>query len=268
MKPEALEIVMKVSATPSPNFNDRKHDVDMLVLHYTGMETGDAALERMCDPASEVSAHYMIRENGDVVQLVGEDKRAWHAGVSQWQGDEDLNSRSIGIEIVNGGHDVPLEDGILPPFPKAQIASVIELSKQIIERWNIPQTRIVAHSDIAPDRKKDPGERFPWRILSEAGIGLYPPRGLSAKRPVSPIVQGDFGDNIRVIQAQFAAIGYAIDASGKFDDHTTAVVTAFQRRWTQDLVSGHFTAFTAAALDAVATLYAGTSSSSSPSASA
>lgn len=254
---------MKVSATPSPNFNDRKHDVDMLVLHYTGMKTGCAALERMCDPASEVSAHYMIWENGDIAQLVGEDKRAWHAGVSKWQGDDDLNSRSIGIEIVNGGHDVPLEDGSLPPFPKEQIASVIALSQQIIERWYIPQTRIVAHSDIAPDRKKDPGELFPWRALADAGIGLYPPKSIAAKRTVTPIIPGDMGEHVSAVQTQLAAIGYELVVSGEYDEHTAHVVRAFQRRWTQDIVSGHFTALTAAALDSVAALYAAASSSSS-----
>ncbi len=256
---------MKVSATPSPNFNDRREDVDMLVLHYTGMISGEAALQRMCDPASEVSAHYMIWENGDVVQLVGEDKRAWHAGASSWQGDGDLNSRSIGIEIVNGGHDVPLEDGRLSPFPKAQIASVIELCQQIIARWPIVQTRIVAHADIAPARKRDPGEHFPWQQLSKAGIGLYQPKSTTAKRAVSPIVPGDMGEPIRVIQQQLASIGYTIEATGTYDEDTSAVVTAFQRRWTQDIVSGHCTAFTLAVLDAVTKLYADASSSSATS---
>ncbi len=251
---------MKVSATPSPNYNDRREDVDMLVLHYTGMESGDAALTRMCDPASEVSAHYMIWETGDVVQLIGEDKRAWHAGVSTWQGDDDLNSRSIGIEIVNGGHDVPREDGSLPPFPDAQIASVIALSQQIIARWHIPQTRIVGHSDIAPARKKDPGEHFPWQQLSAAGIGLYQPKSVKAKRALSPIVPGDSGEPIRAIQRQLLGIGYAIEVTGAYDDQTEAAVTAFQRRWTQDIISGHCTANTLAVLDAIAKLYAEASS--------
>ena len=122
---------MKVDPSPSPNFNERKFPVDMLVLHYTGMASGAAALERMCDPKAEVSAHYMVWEGGLISQLVSEDKRAWHAGVSAWQGDDDLNSRSIGIEIVNGGHDVPLPDGTLPPYPDAQIAAVIPLCQGI-----------------------------------------------------------------------------------------------------------------------------------------
>ncbi|MEM7640889.1 MAG: N-acetylmuramoyl-L-alanine amidase, partial [Pseudomonadota bacterium] len=156
---------MKVEANPSPNFNDRKHPVDMLVFHYTGMETGQQALDRMCDPSAEVSAHYMIWEDGRVVQLVGEDKRAWHAGVSSWQGDQDLNSRSIGIETVNGGHDWPLAGNVLPPYPTAQIDALIELSSGILERWDIPFNRIVGHSDIAHARKDDPGEHFPWDRL-------------------------------------------------------------------------------------------------------
>ena len=165
---------MKVEAHPSPNFNDRKHPVDMLVFHYTGMETGQQALDRMCDRSAEVSAHYMVWEDGRVVQLVGEDKRAWHAGVSSWKGDEDLNSRSIGIEIVNGGHDWPLPGDVLPPYPQVQIDALIRLTQGILERWDIPQKRIVGHSDIAPARKDDPGEQFPWAQLSRYGIGIWP----------------------------------------------------------------------------------------------
>ena len=116
-----------------------------------------------------VSAHYMVEEDGRVFQLVAEDKRAWQAGRSWWRGDEDINSRSIGIEIVNGGHDFGL-----PPFPDVQIEAVIALCQGILGRWAIPPERIVAHSDIAPDRKEDPGERFPWKRLAEAGIGLWP----------------------------------------------------------------------------------------------
>lgn len=256
---------MKVSASPSPNFNDRRHGVDMLVLHYTGMESGDAALKRMCDPAAEVSAHYMIRENGDVVQLIGEDKRAWHAGVSTWQGNDDLNSRSIGIEIVNGGHDVPLDDGSLPPFPEAQIASVIALCQQIIARWPILQTHIVAHSDIAPTRKKDPGEHFPWQTLAGAGIGLCPTLKACPDAAQSPLLPGDTGNPVRAIQQQLSAIGYALAETGTFDAETASVVAAFQRRWVQDDVSGHGTAQTLATLTAVSVLYGKAASSSTAS---
>ncbi|MHA7899118.1 MAG: peptidoglycan recognition protein family protein [Henriciella sp.] len=243
---------MKVEAQPSPNFNDRKHPVDMLVFHYTGMETGQEALNRMCDPAAEVSAHYMIWEDGRVVQLVGEDKRAWHAGVSRWQGDEDLNSRSIGLEIVNGGHDWPLPDGVLPPYPQAQIDALIQLTHGILERWDIPDKRIVGHSDIAPARKADPGEHFPWSQLARAGIGLWPsgltdnPSSAASQRARASgshmigrgLSPGDDKKAVSRLQTMLAGIGYALDVSGFYDQATEQVVRAFQRRWVQDQVTG------------------------------
>ena len=212
---------MKITARPSPNFNDRKHPIDMLVLHYTGMKNGQMALDRMCDKEAGVSAHYMVWEDGRVVQMVGEDKRAWHAGVSSWQGADDLNSRSIGIEIVNGGHDFRLTDGSLEPFPKAQIDAVIELCSGILERWDIPKSWIVGHSDIAPARKEDPGEHFPWAQLAAAGIGVWP-------QDSEPVLHND----IQNLQADLATIGYAPDVA------TEKSVTAFQRRWVQDAVTG------------------------------
>ncbi|MEM9178383.1 MAG: N-acetylmuramoyl-L-alanine amidase [Pseudomonadota bacterium] len=238
---------MKVEAKPSPNFNDRKHPVDMLVFHYTGMETGQQALDRMCDPLAEVSAHYMIWEDGRVVQLVGEDKRAWHAGVSSWQGDQDLNSRSIGIEIVNGGHDWPLAGNVLPPYPTAQIDALIELSTGILERWDIPFNRIVGHSDIAPARKDDPGEHFPWDRLARAGVGKWPLT--VSDDPAEPPTDashligrglGPGDDKIAVerMQTMLAEIGYELDPSGVYDSATEFVVRAFQRRWLQDQVTG------------------------------
>jgi len=242
---------MKIEALPSPNFNDRKHPVDMLVLHYTGMETGQAALDRMRDEAAAVSAHYMVWEDGRIVQLVGEDKRAWHAGVSSWQGDEDLNSRSIGIEIVNGGHDWPLADNVLPPYPKAQVDALIELCTGILARWTIPATRIVGHSDIAPSRKADPGEHFPWARLARARIGPWPVSETAAEHMTTSQVQtdgphligkglgpGDDAEAIGRMQDMLAEIGYALDPSGTYDDATEAVVRAFQRRWVQDQVTG------------------------------
>ncbi len=221
---------MKITARPSPNFNDRKHPIDMLVLHYTGMQNGQVALDRMCDEEAGVSAHYMVWEDGRVVQMVGEDKRAWHAGVSSWQGDDDLNSRSIGIEIVNGGHDFRLTDGSLEPYPQVQIEAVIELCAGILARWDIPRSRIVGHSDIAPARKQDPGEHFPWAQLAKAGIGVWPEDIDDAPAPG--------GGDIRQIQTDLAAIGYGLAATGVIDQATTAAVTAFQRRWVQDAVTG------------------------------
>jgi N-acetylmuramoyl-L-alanine amidase len=225
---------LQLIQTPSPNFNERQHPLDMLVLHYTGMKDGPAALARMLeDKEPRVSAHYMVEEDGRIFQLVAEDKRAWHAGRSWWQGQEDLNSRSIGIEIVNGGHDFGL-----PPFAEMQIDAVVRLCRDILSRQSIPQHRIVAHSDIAPDRKEDPGERFPWKRLAEAGVGLWP-------EPVRPepwmmhgASPGDAGLTVEGLQNDLAAIGYKIAVTGMFDDATGAAVRAFQRRWRPERVNG------------------------------
>ncbi|MEZ5938880.1 MAG: N-acetylmuramoyl-L-alanine amidase [Hyphomonadaceae bacterium] len=217
---------------PTPNFNDRLHPVDMLVLHYTGMEDGPSALARLRDPASEVSAHYVVEEDGSVYVLAPEEKRAWHAGRSRWQGDDDLNSRSIGVEIVNGGHDYGL-----PPFPDAQIDAVIALSREILARWGIPQSRVVGHSDIAPDRKQDPGERFPWARLAMAGVGLWP------RAPRSEDFEGPPCD-IADLQGDLKTIGYAVEPSGALDETTHAVLRAFQRRWRPSAITGEVDAET------------------------
>ncbi len=227
---------MRVNAAPSPNFNDRDQSVDMLVLHYTGMETGQAALERMSDPAAEVSAHYMVWEDGTISQLVGEDKRAWHAGIAHWQGDSNINSRSIGVEIVNGGHDWPQKDGTLPPFPEAQIEAVIELCQGILGRWTIPHSRIVGHSDIAPTRKADPGEHFPWKRLAEAGIGLWPKEA------------GDEGADPDDFELLLSNIGYDMSVPG-------AAVKAFQRRFRPERVTGDAGETTLGLISAVHRLY-------------
>jgi len=247
---------MQITDTPSPNFNDRKHAIDMLVLHYTGMETGEAALERMCDPAAEVSAHYMVWEDGRIACLVAEDKRAWHAGVAKWQGDADLNSRSIGIEIVNGGHEFPLPDGTLPPYPAAQIKAVIELCQAILARHTIPQSRIVAHSDIAPARKPDPGEHFPWAALAEVGIGIWPtmPTGDALPLIGRGLGPSDSGAPVKRLQESLQAIGYDLEPTGAYNNATEAVITAFQRRWVQDRVTGHADMLTLARVENVAKL--------------
>ena len=159
---------MDIIQRPSPNFDERNgEDVTFLILHYTGMKTAEDALTRLCDKASEVSAHYTIDEDGSVYQHVDEDKRAWHAGVSSWQGQDKINARSVGIELVNKGHEWGYHE-----FPKVQIDALIELSKQILERHDIQH--VLAHSDIAPDRKSDPGELFPWKNFAQEGIGVWP----------------------------------------------------------------------------------------------
>jgi N-acetylmuramoyl-L-alanine amidase len=217
----------------SPN-HDARGDapVDMLVLHYTGMETGAAALARMCDPAAKVSAHYMIEEDGRIFRLVREDCRAWHAGVSSWRGNTDINARSIGIELVNPGHEFGYRD-----FPEAQIAALVELSRGILKRHPIPARNVVGHSDVAPARKTDPGERFPWRALAQAGIGLWP-----GPVKVPPTAESfdpdDAGGAIAQAQRQLQAYGYGIEDTGIFDTPTVEVVTAFQRHFRPSRIDG------------------------------
>ncbi len=155
---------------PSPNHGERKGlGIEFLILHYTGMKTGQEALERLCDPQSEVSAHYVVDEDGAIYKLVEEDRRAWHAGASYWMGDNDINSSSIGIEIVNPGH----EHGYRA-FPSAQIDALAGLCQDIMARYDIYPENVLAHSDVAPARKEDPGELFPWRDLAEKGVGVWP----------------------------------------------------------------------------------------------
>jgi N-acetylmuramoyl-L-alanine amidase len=225
---------LAIIQAPSRNFNERLHPLDMLVLHYTGMKDGPSALARMQeDKEPRVSAHYMVEEDGRVFQLVAEDKRAWQAGRSWWRGDEDLNSRSIGIEIVNPGHEFGYR-----PFPDQQIGSVIGLCKSILSRWPIPQNRIVAHSDIAPDRKEDPGEFFPWQRLASEGIGIWPGKVRPEPWMMHGVVTGDAGVTVERLQNDLATIGYKVPSHGQFDDATAAVVRAFQRRWRQSSISG------------------------------
>ena len=247
-------MTLQIIQAPSPNFNDRLHPLDMLVLHYTGMKDGPTALARMQDlNEPRVSAHYMVEEDGRVFQLVAEDKRAWQAGRSWWRGDEDINSRSIGVEIVNGGHDFGL-----PPFPDAQIEAVIALCQGILGRWAIPPERIVAHSDIAPDRKEDPGERFPWKRLADAGIGLWPQPARPEPWMTHGATLGDAGVTVEGLQRALAAIGYRIVVTGVFDENTAAVVRAFQRRWRPERINGEGDTETVTLANSVAELVAAT----------
>lgn len=220
----------------SPNFNDRKLPISMLVLHYTGMESAEAARDRLCDASAEVSAHYLVLEDGSVEQLVNEDKRAWHAGVGSWNGITDVNSASIGIEIVNGGHNFPLADGSLPPFPDMQILAVIKLCKEIIERHDIPQSNIVGHSDIAPARKEDPGEHFPWSGLAAAGVGLWPSDLTDDDRVLFEPNDRDRG--VAILQRGLAEIGYRLSVTGQLDDETQSVIRALQRRYRPTRIGG------------------------------
>ncbi|CCV14823.1 N-acetylmuramoyl-L-alanine amidase [Mesorhizobium sp. STM 4661] len=217
----------------SPNFGPRRETTkpDMIVLHYTGMKTGAGAEAWLCDPASEVSSHYLAHEDGQIVQMVRESDRAWHAGKSSWFGRTDINSCSIGIEIVNPGHSLGYRN-----FPKRQIDAVIGLCKGIVQRHSIPAQRVLAHSDVAPGRKIDPGERFPWKTLFDAGVGhlveAAPVRRGAVLRP------GDAGAEVEALQSMLALYGYGAEISGAFDRQTEIVVDAFQRHFRQRKVDG------------------------------
>ncbi len=220
----------QVTDHPSPNFGARPDGIviDMLVIHYTGMRTGAAALKRLCDPTAEVSAHYLIEEDGRLFRLVDEAERAWHAGVGLWRGDSNINDRSIGIELVNPGHEYGYR-----PFPAAQMAALIGLAVDILARHPIPAQNVVGHSDVAPMRKQDPGELFDWRALAAAGIGAWP----------DAPGDGDGGD----VGTLLTDIGY--DSS----DLELALV-AFQRRYLPARVDGQLDADVLNQLAAVAAL--------------
>jgi len=198
------------------------------------MQSAAAALERLCDPAAKVSAHYLVDEDGSVTTLVAEEARAWHAGVSRWLGEAGLNDRSIGIELVNPGHEWGYR-----PFPDLQYRACIALCQDILSRWPIAQRRVLGHSDIAPARKQDPGELFDWRRLAEAGIGLWPEHGGGAPRDTS------------TLQAQLAQVGYDVPRDGQVDCATRAVIKAFQRHFRPARVDGIADHATRARLDGV-----------------
>lgn len=219
---------------PSPNHDARAGGPpDMLLLHYTGMQSADEALKRLCTPASKVSAHYMVFEDGRVVQCVPEERRAWHAGVSCWADETDINSRSIGIEIANPGREFGY-----PDFPLRQIAAVISLCKSILTRRGpIGADRVLAHSDVAPSRKDDPGEKFPWHLLNDSGIGhLVRPAPLDIEG--ASFKTGDRGEGVTRLQRALHDYGYGLEETGVFDEQTQAVVTAFQRHFRPARVDG------------------------------
>jgi N-acetylmuramoyl-L-alanine amidase len=213
----------EIQTRASPNHDERPDParIDMLVLHYTGMRSAQAALDRLCDPAAKVSAHYVVEENGRIWSLVPEARRAFHAGRSCWEGESDLNAVSVGIEIVNPGHEWGYR-----PFPEPQMLSLEWLCRDLIARHPIPPHRVVAHSDIAPDRKTDPGELFDWPRLAQAGIGIWPPR--NAAVPECANEKSRAPDDLQ-------AIGYCAAPNVP-----TAVLVAFQRRFRPSCCDGHF----------------------------
>ncbi len=222
-----------VELRPAVSFGERARGkpLDMLILHYTGMESGKGALDWLCNPESGVSCHYFIDEDGGISQLVAEEMRAWHAGESCWKGESDINSRSIGIEIVNPGHEFGYCE-----FPNIQIQALIELCLDCVKRLQLPPQNVLAHSDIAPLRKEDPGEKFPWQRLHQAGIGHWV--------EAEPVGSGRFfqlGDNgkpVEALQSMLALCGYCIEITGEFDDLTRACIIAFQRHFRQQKVDG------------------------------
>lgn len=203
-------------ATPSPNFDDRSAPISMLVLHYTGMQDGPSAIGWLANPESKVSAHYVVEEDGQLIAMVDEDKRAWHAGRAFWRGVSDVNSASIGIEIVNPGHEFGYR-----PFPEAQMQTVCDLVADCVQRHGIKPINVVGHSDVAPARKEDPGELFDWHRLAQYRLALA--------RPNKQLVDPYWGDGAFLLALE--RFGYAIEDG-------PAAVRAFQRRFRQENVDG------------------------------
>jgi N-acetylmuramoyl-L-alanine amidase len=234
--------MLEIAERPSPNHGRRDEPmrIDMLVLHYTGMTAAAAALDRLCDAAVRVSAHYLVDEDGAIWRLVSETRRAFHAGRSCWAGELDLNRVSIGIEIVNPGHQWGYR-----PFPEQQMAAVEALCLDLVSRFSIPPHRVVGHSDIAPDRKSDPGELFDWPRLARAGIGIWPPPAIDSApgRATAVIARA-------AALADLATIGYCVASNTQ-----TAVLAAFQRRFRPERCDGRLDAETATRLTEVRTAY-------------
>ncbi len=224
---------------PSPNHDERGVPVDMLILHYTGMRTAQEAIDRLRDPETAVSSHYVVDEDGTVFRLVPEDRRAWHAGISFWRGHTALNARSVGIEIVNPGHEWGYRD-----FPVLQLAAVCDLSLEILARHPIPARNVIGHSDVAPDRKQDPGERFDWQSLAANGVGLWP-------EDVPDLGTGGIvrdAASLWDVRRALRAIGYDVAPEGALDPALSLVLRAFQRHWRPEAVTGQADAGTLARL--------------------
>lgn len=222
---------------PSPNWNERREGAcpDMVILHYTGMHSATSAIERLSNPGAKVSSHYVIDQAGRIIRLVDESRRAWHAGVSFWRGDTDINSRSIGIELVNRGHAHGYSE-----FPEMQMQALILLLEGICVRHRIPARHILAHSDVAPARKKDPGERFDWQRIWRAGFGVWVPPAPILSAPAPARTESTTAG----VQLALAEIGYGVKGSGRYDQPTVDAITAFQRHWRPSLVDGQTDAST------------------------
>ena len=223
--------VLHITDLSSPNVDDRPDGtpIEILLIHYTGMQSGQEAIDRLRDPAARVSSHYVVNEDGTVVRLVDERKRAWHAGISYWRGHSGLNDRSIGIEIVNPGHEWGYRD-----FPVLQLAAVCDLCLSILSRHPIPPRNVIAHSDVAPDRKQDPGERFDWEGFAQNGVGLWP-RGVPDYGTAGAVRDAA---SLRPVRGALAEIGYQVAPEGPLDPALSTVLRAFQRHWRPETVNG------------------------------
>ena len=222
------------SLHPSPNIDERRSGLTprLLILHYTGLPSVERSIEVLADPRCKVSCHYVVAEDGRITQMVAEGMRAWQAGVSSWAGETDINSASIGIEIQNPGHS-----GGYPDFPHRQMVAVRDLSLDIGRRHAIPRAGVLAHSDIAPNRKMDPGEKFDWRWLASAGVGHWVEPS-AIWEDVHPLTLGQKSDAVCTMQKRLAAYGYGIEVTGEFDTATRFVALAFQRHFRPARVDG------------------------------
>lgn len=243
-----MSLTIREQLSPNQDARPAGEPVDMLILHYTGMRTAREAIDRLRDPEAQVSSHYVVDEDGAVLRLVPEERRAWHAGVSYWRGHTALNGRSIGIEIVNPGHEWGYRD-----FPVLQLAAVCDLCLSILSRHRIPARNVVAHSDVAPERKEDPGEKFGWDDLARNGVGLWPIR--VPDLGVGGAIRDATG--LRPVRAALAHIGYRVAPEGPLDPALSTVLRAFQRHWRPEAVTGQADAGTVARLEAMAALVEG-----------
>lgn len=231
----------------SPNASSRAGGLpSLLVLHYTGMQSAEAAISRLCDPIAKVSAHYVVEEDGKLHKLVEEKDCAWHAGVSFWRNVRNVNETSIGVEIVNPGHEWGYRK-----FPDAQMQAVAKLCKSIIERHMIQPRNVVGHSDVAPQRKTDPGELFNWEWLAQQGVGLWPFSGLKVPAGVATLQEGSTGEEVLWMQTSLASYGYSVPLTGIYDMLTKNVVIAFQRHFRPKNIGGEWDAECAARLEAL-----------------
>jgi N-acetylmuramoyl-L-alanine amidase len=269
----------EIIQSPSPNFDDRKRPIRFIVLHYTGMQSADGALRVLSDPLpqreaylneippnpllvdgrpadtvlvpapmNKVSSHYLVYEDGRIYQLVDEAKRAWHAGRGTWDGETDMNSCSIGIEIANGGHDFGL-----PDFAETQIQSVMALVKAIMDRHGLDRQHVIGHSDLAPSRKPDPGEKFPWQRLADAGLSIWPKPGPEDGNQTAVFdTLGALDARLVAMQGSLSEIGYGVTNNGTYDATLKDIIRAFQRRFRQTKADGIIDVETLALIERVA----------------